>query len=286
VLRSCYRVLMRFRSGDEPQEVRWYFCADDAQIFKGPSAFRSWNHESDPKENDALGEQRPGYRPWSNGVRPAGFSGRSGLGCTPPLWFEQGLPDGVRIRVPKSTSGVPLCCLPLAGGLAFGGVADVTPRVPRSKPGGIAFSGTASTEFRILPGGIMFAGEADVVFHPPVAQQLCCPTFFGPGLATLSIPFTCPDLDGVALPLVWDGVGAYTGAGLTNLGRAISISLECHGLTVGNWTLTLTIASYVWVANTLVEPGGTCAPLNLVFHPVGLVSPAGCFGFLTVTVTG
>jgi len=93
-LRSCYRVPMIFRDGDEPVMVRWYFCDEDAECFPYEHVFGSQNWERE-KTDRTIGEQA-GPRTWVDGERPEnGDDGQDAQHCFDPAeWWTDGIPDG------------------------------------------------------------------------------------------------------------------------------------------------------------------------------------------------
>jgi len=93
-LRSCYRVPMIFRDGDEPVMVRWYFCDEDAECFPHEHVFGSQNWERE-KTDRTIGEQA-GPRTWVDGETPEnGDDGQEAEHCFDPAeWWTDGIPDG------------------------------------------------------------------------------------------------------------------------------------------------------------------------------------------------
>lgn len=278
LLRSCYRGLMRFSEDEPAKEVRWFFCSPDAEIFRGPTPFRSANWEATPYTNEGLGEQRPGKRPWVNGVRPTGMEGTD-LGCRfPDDWWSNGVPANVRIAIPRTESGVPFCCLPAVGGVAVSGSADVTVRGPYARIGGCLVGGDASVEFRILPGGVEVGGDAEVNPHPPTPiPTLCCPLVPRTLTVTFDVFGVCPEVAALAFPIEWDGA-KWTGTSpVFNVTHTITVELECTGAGAFGWEWNL------YEDATLIVGGGTvfigsCGPLHIEGTPAFLLTLAGCTG--------
>jgi hypothetical protein len=151
LLRSCYTGLVKFRNSDSPVSVKWFFCGPQAEVFSGPTIFRSQNYEDQDIQNNGLGEQRPSKRPWANGKRVAGFVGNVPLGCNPPDWWVDGIPDSVSYSIPRDKEGVPLCCAARAGGLLFNGNARWVAFGNHQRIGGLVFGGSADARGYPVP---------------------------------------------------------------------------------------------------------------------------------------
>ena len=141
VVRSCPVGKMRFREGDSPVNVTWFFAAPDAKIFEEPTIFRLTDYESTPFQNNGLGTQYPPRGPWRNGQRPARLTGK--VRCSEFLddWWRDGIPDGVTVNVPRLSSGAPICCSPASLGLSFSGKAKVRKGRLIGPPAGLLFGG-------------------------------------------------------------------------------------------------------------------------------------------------
>jgi len=112
-LRSCYRVPMIFREGDEPVMVRWYFTDEDANCFQGNHVFGSQNWRNE-RIDQAIGEQI-GPRLWVNGSKPTnGYDGNDDsvecYGGVPVERWETGLDMGEESG-PYGTNFIPECCV-------------------------------------------------------------------------------------------------------------------------------------------------------------------------------
>lgn len=109
-LSRCYSARVRpFRDSTEEVNIRWFFCADGAQIFPGTHLFGSqvWRPEKDI-EPDQAGELY-GQKQYDPGFN-FGYPGKCLVG--PLEWFQQGIPSA---DVPSSEPPIPPCCLsPLA----------------------------------------------------------------------------------------------------------------------------------------------------------------------------
>lgn len=112
-IRSCYKVNMRFRTGDPPQLVQWYFVKHDTPCFPDPHVFGSANWQSRMYGNDDLGEVGDA-RPWVNGAMPGRgmVAGDHSVACFHSFadaWLSGLAPD--QHVGPFNSDGVPLCCL-------------------------------------------------------------------------------------------------------------------------------------------------------------------------------
>jgi hypothetical protein len=151
MVRSCYTVPMRFKDGDAPVMVRWFFVDRGAKYFPGLNSFYSRNWEDASEKFDEIGEQ-PGNRRWVNGQRPALALGQRL--CDDPLLFRFGLAPGQTISRGVVAGPVPVCCLDPLG---TGG-------------GGEGFAYDGSTEW-IGSGGAVADGEASWVRVVPDTQE-------------------------------------------------------------------------------------------------------------------
>lgn len=91
VLRSGYAVPMRLvRDSDDTISIRWYKCADGADVFPGPHAFGSsiWNGD-DYDYSTGLGEASS-QREWRRSVLTTTPPGIEHHG--PDEWFRDGIP--------------------------------------------------------------------------------------------------------------------------------------------------------------------------------------------------
>jgi len=116
-LRSCYGCMMRFRSGDPPRPVVWYFAPAGSlpmPIFN-PFFSRNWDSRAGGDSGDDLGEV-PGTRVWLDGSIPDDRIGLNGDALASECaiehedWWGNGLGPGEHSG-PYDELGRPLCCL-------------------------------------------------------------------------------------------------------------------------------------------------------------------------------
>jgi len=263
LLRSAYTTFMRFRDDDPATLVKWFRCSPGAEVFRGPTVFRSANWESDGYTNEGLGEQRPSRRPWSNGATPSGVGGGPG-GCTfPASWWVNGLPASVSFSIPRTSGGAAVCCVSGIGGIATGGFSDVTPRPGGRKLGGIFHGGKSTLVVHHFIGGPAEGGFSDFEVHPP-AVQLCCPGLAGELLAVFPFGQGCPCLDGASVVLVQVGQ-LWAGSAVVCDDELLTLTLHCEGLGVDSWRLDGSFENHGVVINIAPQAGGDCDPLLLVF---------------------
>lgn len=264
---------MRFKEGAPSQMVRWYFADPEAEVFPGPTVFRSANWESTPYENDGLGEIRPSNRPWRNGARPNGFSGRSVSCLFPDSYWQSGIPEEVNFVLVKDQNNVPLCCVSNPFALLLGGDCSVTRRGPGAPVGALFLFGDASRDFHVLPGGILLAGDAEVHFHPPAGIVTpCCPGGT-PALVTVDL---VPPLFGAATGnAAWDAGNSWwqTIIPTTTPNLDVLVRWQClgGGIDCSSFQLRLQLLFFGIPINTedrLPDPGCVCAPLNMVYTSV------------------
>lgn len=100
---------MRLQDGADPVDVVWSFADRNADLIGVPTPFSSANWELNEPTRflSYLGEQA-GPRPWRNGQRPAGLTGKRL--CFPVEWFTTGTPAGISISEPIGNDRVPSCC--------------------------------------------------------------------------------------------------------------------------------------------------------------------------------
>jgi len=111
LLRRCYTTEMRFFK-DNPLEikVRWYWCADQAEIFPFHTRFGSGNWASERFDWPGPGEVLGAARPWNDGHFIDGMLGDHH--CGPDTTYREG---GIYPGVPLN--GLPdgrcACCAPV-----------------------------------------------------------------------------------------------------------------------------------------------------------------------------
>jgi len=285
LLRSCYEIPMRFKDGEPTKVVRWFFCGPDAEIFTKPTIFRSANWESTPYQNNGLGEQRPSNRPWRNGSRAVGFTGR-GSGCNfSDDWWAEGIPTSATFVLAKDGNGVPLCCGVDGGDLLLGGDVAVTRRGPGSPAGYLLFGGDASADFHVLNGDLQLDGDAEVHFHPaPPIVTTCCAAVAQELIASFPVFGACPCLAGVICPIVWDGA-KWEGTTLPFCsGHTMTVRLYCTGVGPLAWNFDLDIDGVNFITGGITFVG-SCAPLHFEGSPLFTLAPfPGCSGFGQVVV--
>lgn len=110
LIRSAYSCPMRMTVGGPLVQVQWRFADASADLIGVPTAFGSanWNLLEPERFDAELGEQT-GPRPWRNGQRPAGLTGKRL--CFPVDWFTSGVPVGTVINQPVGQNLVPACCV-------------------------------------------------------------------------------------------------------------------------------------------------------------------------------
>lgn len=107
LLRSCYSSNMKFFNGsDHITRVKWFFCADKAQVYPGVQKFASRNWDYQKLPFDLTGEQRPQEMRYRDGSNPWGYPGISFVG--PSAFFQNGIP-GVPSDYPVNTDPFGLC---------------------------------------------------------------------------------------------------------------------------------------------------------------------------------
>lgn len=87
--------------------VKWFFAADDAEVFDFPTAFGSSRFNVDAVDYDGLGEIWERNPPLSNYVRPAWLKGTHICG-TAGQW-QNGYPVGSPLPI-VGPDGLPVCC--------------------------------------------------------------------------------------------------------------------------------------------------------------------------------
>ena len=174
VLRSCFKGKMRFREGDDPVTVTWFFCRGDAAIFERPTIFRGTDFESTPYNNSGLGQQYPPRGSWRNGQRPALLAGMVSCLEFDPQWWETGIPADEVVNLPRTEVGEPLCCIDAALGLRFGGQAKVSVVRPKVVQFGLLFGGSASLVPVSSGTGLLFGGSS-----PPLPEAMRTGLLFG-----------------------------------------------------------------------------------------------------------
>jgi hypothetical protein len=105
LLSSCYRKRVRLYSdSDATEEVRWYFCEEDAEPLGFPSCLLPSVWYEDRKWNPSLGEQGEGLRVWDNGYNGSHLPGTCSIGTKDQ--FVSGISSGL------PPLHYPDCCTP------------------------------------------------------------------------------------------------------------------------------------------------------------------------------
>lgn len=269
---------MRFHEDQPAQEVRWFFCGPQAEVFDAPTPFRSRNYESTPDSNTGLGEQRPGNRPWVNGIRPTGLDGR-GRGCGFPLaWWDDGIPSDGSFTISKNANGVPTCCLDSSGSVLVSGDSLATRFGPGSRLGGVLVGGGESVELRFNPGAVLVSGDAEVHFHPPAPiMTTCCGLVPAELIASFDDGGLCPCLAGVTCPITWDGA-QWTGTTLPFCaGHTFTVRFYCTGVGALAWKFDLDIDGVNEITGGITFVG-SCGPLHFEGSPAWSLTAVGCPG--------
>jgi hypothetical protein len=109
VMRSAYRVNMRFTPGGPLVPVQWYFAKPGAKVF-GDHGFMSLNWEDDPELPGAVGEDRGTSPSWFYGWSPSTLNGKCPKCYDPSLFGPLGMPTGLLFDNPVDSSNVPAPC--------------------------------------------------------------------------------------------------------------------------------------------------------------------------------
>lgn len=114
-IRTCYRVQMRLRVGDDPVTVQWFRAPPGALAMPIMGPFGSRNWESRGPSPDGMGEQ-PGPRQWVNGETISNAEGLLGdalavqCAASHADWWSAGLGVGEHSG-PYDAQARPTCCL-------------------------------------------------------------------------------------------------------------------------------------------------------------------------------
>jgi hypothetical protein len=108
-IRSCYSTQMRFRTGDTPVSVAWYFCPTGAKKFSSRHRYASLNNARGLYVDDgSIGEVPGAARPWRNGSEPAAYDGQRIAGTASD--FDTGSPTGSTLSW-AGTPEMPIACM-------------------------------------------------------------------------------------------------------------------------------------------------------------------------------
>lgn len=104
LLRRCYRTKARFRAGELPVPIRWYWCDEGALLLPFPTVFNSNAWRADKDSLPAIGEivARPVY---VDGENKLGLAGICHKGA------EKVYLEGIDSSSPIIPT--PVCCVPL-----------------------------------------------------------------------------------------------------------------------------------------------------------------------------
>lgn len=126
VLRSCYETDCAFGEGDDTVgRIQWFFAADGATVFPGPSPFRSriWEDLRDGAK-EGIGEVIDAPREYYLGTRPIGYDGTHAI-CQDQSFYRAGVPSPPP-ELERDDDARSICCLDNPEGILLGGSFEAT----------------------------------------------------------------------------------------------------------------------------------------------------------------
>jgi len=227
LIRSCYKVDMRFDFGGPLVEVFWFRTATDARVYPFPHSFGSLDSE-EIKTGLDIGEIRPPRGEWQNGQRPARLTGVSAVIGTPQEFYG---PAGYFQRAAAETIAIEAC------GLACKECGARNEEAVQSQPyeyneacGGLRWVGLG------CPIPLLDGTRSDI---PVCASPGCSYPFLLRG--TWPSPQGCPVLDGTTINLMFDFSDLkWHGTQITTGGKILKLTYDCSVLgqpqLEGTWT--------------------------------------------------
>jgi hypothetical protein len=213
IIRSCYRVPMRFYKGlpNTTATVQWYFVPQSNGTVPFPNLFASRVWDVEEELQGDLGETFAD-RTWCNGKPP--FPVSNGLWCGRPDQWSEGSSVGDPPLPVWSGTAVPRCC----------------PPPPETGYGGIAIGG--------LPVVFPCCGDFSmprVVFAFFIRQLVSCDSLEDTPIPLAHTGEICPLLG--PTPYAWGSFPFVLG------GLLVRIILDCQPESVG-WNMSIVLADF------------------------------------------